>query len=438
MQKGKLNRPLSEAELAHRRKIAKQPRFRRKTGYKKVLVSQYKVPSPHSKQAEILKSPAKRKVVITGRRFGKTIMTGLAAYNAVRDGRKVIYCAPLEKQTKAFWRYICNWFNEEIVNKTCYINYTTQYLELGRGSVIALTARDPNSLRGDYADLLILDEFAYLDPEVWEEVGRFMTLDTDGDVYFISTPFYKNHAYRMYLKAKNDTTGRWKAWHGTTFDNPHLSKEAIDEILQDQNEDSFRQEAMAEFLDNSGNVFRNIGPNLYEYDLDEHKGHRLVAGVDWGRKRDYTCISIGCANCHKEVFLERFNRYDYPAQLEFIKEYVGKWHPELLAEANSMGQANIDQLQNDGIEVLPFNTTNASKSQIIRQMQLVLEQSEWKWLNTDWARDELESYEMKVNTYTNLTQYSAPEGLHDDSVIARCLMLHQALCGQVTLIAVEY
>ena len=105
---------------------------------------------------------------------------------------------------------------------------------------------------------------------------------------------------------------------------------------------------------------------------------------------------------------------------------------ELLAESNSIGQPNIEALWADGIEVMPFHTSNSSKAGIVQGLRLCFAQSAWKWIDDRDAWLELEAFEMKVSR-SGLQTFSAPEGLHDDTVIARCLMLHQATIGHFTL-----
>ncbi|GAI18464.1 unnamed protein product, partial [marine sediment metagenome] len=84
----------------------------------------------------------------------------------------------------------------------------------------AKTAWNADSLRGDYADLLIMDEWQLMNEGAWDKVGAPMLLDNDGDAVFIYTPrsFHSRtitkaddplHASKMYKKAKADTTGRW-------------------------------------------------------------------------------------------------------------------------------------------------------------------------------------------------------------------------------------
>jgi hypothetical protein len=103
-------------------------------------------------------------------------------------------------------------------------------------------------LRGDYADLLILDEYQLIDPDAWELVGAPMLLDNDGDAMFFYTqkPRGKHHSSNLLKKAQEDTTGRWEAFVYSSLVNPHLSKKALDDIVQDMTREGYKSEILAE------------------------------------------------------------------------------------------------------------------------------------------------------------------------------------------------
>jgi len=403
------------------------------------------LPIPHPKQKEIEDSDAKRKVVITGRRFGKTTHAARKAVRGLLHSKRVLYAAPVEAQTEVFWRYCKAWL-APLLSYGLYKSESPRLLRLegleSLGEIQARTAFKPDSLRSDYADELILDEYAYQDPAVWEDVCQPMLLDTNGNAIFYTTPNLKNHAYILYLKAKADTTGRWQAWHGTTYDNPHLSQEVIDELVADMTEDSVRQEIMAEFLESAGQVFRPhpadfVPAKTFAEQVETHAGHRLVSGIDWGRISDATVQSLGCATCSKELFLDRFIDVDYPTQRDRIKGVYTRYQEkgfevELLGESNSMGLPNIEQLREDGVPILEWWTSHQSKAQLVQALRLCFEQRAWTWLDDPLGKQEIETYAASVTIHGNVT-YNAPKGLTDDIVIARMLMLHQAIAGTFTL-----
>ncbi len=384
------------------------------------------LPKPHVKQAAFRHSAAKRKVIVAGRRGGKTTGVAMVAVEALLAGRRVLEAAPTQEQTAAFWDLCKGYLAELITAGIAYKNESRHILELPGGARIRTkTAWDADSLRGDYADLLILDEFADMDPSAWDLVGAPMLLDNDGDAVFIGTPKRKNHFHNMYTRAIGDQTGRWEAWHFTSHDNPHLSEPALMEITADMTTDAYRQEILAEFLENQGAIFRNIGAccTLEPSTPAEHEGHELVIGLDWGKVEDYTVASVGCRDCRCEVALDRFHGIPYTLQRQRIVALAEQWRVyDILAESNAMGEPIIDEMQYDGLPVRGFQTTAASKPPLIENIALCLEREEVHFLADPVARAELEAYEMRISANTGRPSYSAPEGVHDDTVIARALM----------------
>ena len=350
----------------------------------------------------------------------------LAAEKAM-EGRRILEAAPTADQTGAFWSAVKAYFAEPVTAGVVYKNETDRVLEVpGGGRIRCQTAHDADTLRGDFADLLILDEYEMMNPNAWNEVGAPMLLDNDGDAVFIGTPMRKNHFFQAYARSLGDDTRRWAAWHFTSHDNPYLPKIALAEITQDMTEEAYRQEIMAEFLDNEGAVFRNIKSCLGApvTTPEEHKGHHKLMGLDWGKHHDYTALSVGCATCRKEITRDRFNKIDYVFQRDRIKVVYQTWEvTQILAEKNSMGEPNIEQMQRDGLPVIGFDTTATTKPPLIENMALVFERAEWQFQDDPIWTAETEAYERKVSTVTGRSQYSTPDGMNDDTVIGRALML---------------
>jgi hypothetical protein len=395
-------------------------------------VSEYiiKIPPAHPQQDAFIRSPAKRKVIVAGRRGGKTTGTSMLAADRVLDGRRILQAAPTHDQTEAFWAACKHYFQEPISAGVIRKNETDRLLEFPNGGRIRTkTAWDADSLRGDYADLLILEEFSLMEPSAWGEVGAPMLLDNDGDAVFIFTPKRRNHAHTMYQQAVQDQSGRWAAFHFTSLDNPHLSREALAEITKDMTAEAYRQEILAEFLENQGQVFRNLVAclNAPLTTPDQHKGHRLVMGVDWGKENDSTAISVLCLSCGYEVTKDRFNQIDYVLQRGRLRTIWETWQAQtIIAESNAMGAPIIEVLQSEGLPVQPFQTTATSKPPLIESLVLAFERTECQWQADPVWTSELESYERKASGQTGRSTYSAPEGCHDDTVMARALAWHAA------------
>ena len=386
-------------------------------------------PDPHPEQARFIKSAAKRKVIVAGRRGGKT--TGIAI-DAVDDftlhGRRILEAAPTQDQTEQFWERCKEYLYPAIKAGFIYKNETRRILEWTTGlpgRIRCKTAWDADTLRGDYADKLILDEYSLMSPDAWKKVGVPMLLDNGGDAVFIFTPQRRNHGYALYVKAKADDTGRYEAFHFTSLANPHLDEEALAEIAADMTEEDYQQEILAMFLENEGAVFHYIDRCLYRPtgSLSDHEGHTLVAGVDWGKKLDYTVMSIACVDCAREVDLLRFNKIGYVIQRDRIARAAAAWGVSyILVETNAVGEANFEQMIEDGLPVAGWEMSAANKPPLISNLKLAIERPDIYLIDDPIATAELESFEVKYSPTTNRPTYSAPEGCHDDTVIARALV----------------
>ena len=141
-------------------------------------------------------------------------------------------------------------------------NETEHYIELEHSEqrIRAKTAWNSDTLRGDYCDVLILDEGQLMNEETWDRVGAPMLLDNDGDAVFIYTPPSLHsrsaskardpqHAAKLFKRAQEDTTGRWATFHFKSADNPYISEEALAEISSDMTALAYRQEILAEDVD---------------------------------------------------------------------------------------------------------------------------------------------------------------------------------------------
>jgi len=288
------------------------------------------------------------------------------------------------------------------------------------------SADNTDSLRGEGLDFVVLDECAFMKREAWTEALRPALSDREGGALFISTPKGRNWFWENYQRGVRGEDN-WQSFRFPTSSNPYIPAEEIEAARRDLPDRIFRQEYLAEFLEGEGSVFRNIYACMTappEPSIDDHEDHRIVAGVDWAKQADFTAVSIGCATCGQELALDRFNKIDYHFQRERLKVLFNRWNvTDALVELNSIGEVNFEELQRDGIPVHGFETTSSSKMPLIENLSLTFEKQEFQFINDPIWTAELEAYEMTVSPTTGRTTYSAPSGGHDDTVIARALMV---------------
>jgi len=379
------------------------------------------LPSLHPAQQQIIDEARRFNVLACGRRFGKTMLGIDLIIDKVLDGYPVSWFSPTYKMLAEVWK--------EIVQTTkplqTRVAKQEHRVELITGGVIDCWSLDAaDSVRGRKYARVIVDEAAMVPNlyDSWQAAIRPTMTDYVGsDAFMLSTPKGVDFFFDCFSRGVDDQQSDWKAWQKPTSENPYIDPAEIEAARRELPDQIFRQEYLAEFLQNSGAVFRNIDACL-RADSSQHQGHRLFAGVDWGQKHDFTVISVLCATCRQEVELDRFNKIEWAFQRARLKAIVERWGVQaVMVETNSIGSPNLEALQREGMSVRGFETTGSTKPPLIQSLALALEREECRFLPDPVGRVELLSYESRINSTTGRVSYSAPDGGHDDTVIARAI-----------------
>jgi len=213
-----------------------------------------------SPQKQVTQSTARNRVLITGRRFGKTFIAigELLNFACKKPKQKVWYVAPTYRQAKQ----ICWAKLKEVAldnNLVSYINETDLTLRLHNNSEISLRGSDRSydQLRGVGLNFLVLDEFADIPSEAYYSVLRATLSDTKGDFFACGTPRgYGNWAYDLYMKGKEDKD--WESWQFTTLQGEQVDSDEIEAAKADLDERTFRQEYEATFETYAGAIYYNF------------------------------------------------------------------------------------------------------------------------------------------------------------------------------------
>ena len=208
----------------------------------------------HPAQLQIFKSDARFKIVVAGRRFGKSYLSAwLLLINAIQSKSKdVFYIAPTFQQAKdIMWAMLKDLGQDLIVQ--AYEN--TAVLTLINGRKIYLKGSDrPETLRGTGISYVVLDEYASMKPVVWEQIIRPSLADVQGRALFIGTPAGKNHFFDLYNDAEEDN--EWDRFQFRSIDNPFLPAAEIQASKKNMSTMSFRQEFEASFETFTGGIFK--------------------------------------------------------------------------------------------------------------------------------------------------------------------------------------
>ena len=288
-------------------------------------------------QQSVWDSKARFKVVAAGRRTGKS---RLAAYLLIFYGLQVksghvFYVAPTQGQARdIMWQNLLEVGHPVI--KGSHIN--NLQITLINGATISLKGADrPETMRGVSLKYLVMDEYADMKPEVWEQILRPALADQKGGALFIGTPAGRNHFYELYTYAQHGDDETYEAWHFTSYDNPILDPEEIDIAKKSMSSYAFRQEFLASFEAMGSDVFKEdwIQVGTEEPDIGDFYIAIDMAGFeDKNKKRskntrlDNTAISIVKVNEHgwwvKEIV---FGRWTFEETAQKIFEVVAKYEP---------------------------------------------------------------------------------------------------------------
>jgi len=242
--------------------------------------------TPHEKQMEVHNDTHRFKVLNWGRRTGKsTLSCNLVLMAATQVVGRYWIVAPTYKQAKnIYWLDIIhNQIPKELIKKK---NEQELIVHLINGSIIELKGADnEDSLRGAGIKGLILDEYAFMKPTVWDIILRPMLADSQGWAVFISTPDGFNHFYELQNYARRTDKEDWWYSHATTYDNPHIPNKEIEDIKSDTTEDQFAQEYMAEFKKMTGLVYKTFERKTHVIPANkvpDLKSCTLNLGIDFG------------------------------------------------------------------------------------------------------------------------------------------------------------
>lgn len=219
-------------------------------------------------QQTIVESQARFRVVVAGRRFGKTFLAVRELAKSARMPRRnVWYIAPSYRMCKQIvWDVLKSRLQD--LNWVAKINETDLSITLKNSSKISLRGADnPDSLRGVSLDFVVFDEFAFIDETAWTSVIRPTLSDRRGSAMFITTPMGRNWAFDLYQRGLDPTEHLWESFQYTTIQGGNVTEEEIEAARRDLDPRTFRQEYEATFEEYANRIYYAFdrGLNVQEY-----------------------------------------------------------------------------------------------------------------------------------------------------------------------------
>lgn len=389
--------------------------------------------SPHRGQLEYLMNKSRFRVLACGRRWGKTdaAAADMASLFLFKKPTKQLAIAPTIAQAKIVFHRIV-WMLMAC-GLTCFSTtspHPTIRMHEGdnrKAPVIhvldARSGHDANHLRGMGAHNILVDEAGFVPESLVQDVVMPMLAATNGKMTLISTPNGKNFFYKFFQMGMNSENEFWSR-HSPSEENPRVNKKFLEIQKNILPERTYAVEYEAQFLEALSNVFsfESIDNAM---NLPMVNEGFVVAGIDWGRYKDYTALAaVRGNNEHSDVFyLERWRQLPWAHQLERLRYALNDIGADIvICDSTGAGQPATEHLQSEipNIPVINYSFTQESKIKIIENLRWSLEKQKVRLPAHPILLKELENYQAEVSDIGNV-KYGAGNGYHDDLVCALAL-----------------
>ena len=368
---------------------------------------------PHKGQEKFLNSQARFRVLMSGRRWGKSDICKSTSIDHILNGKDVAYVTPTYNLAKIFYDDILDIIPKVLIKST---NKTDLVIELVTGgSLYFFTGEKPDNFRGRKFHLVIIDEAAYVKDlkNAWNKAIRPTLTDYKGKAIFISTPNGKDFFDSLYNRGLDELNPEWESFRFTSYDNPHIDPSEIDAAKSELPEASFNQEYLAIPSENANNPFgsKNINAAIMG-SLSKKK--TVVYGIDLAKSNDYSVI-VGLDEDGKMSHYDRF-QLDWSTTKEKIRALPRSVVKHI--DSTGVGDVIFEELNRELPNLIPFKFTAQSKPQLILSLIKNLELGKISIIED--VVDEFMSFEYKIGVAGHV-KYEAKPGYHDDKVIAIAL-----------------
>lgn len=301
------------------------------------------------------------------------------------------------------------------------INSTEMVIELVNGSTIKLIGSDKFEKRaiGTNPRGVVFSEYSVTEPQVWNFVRPILAANDKAWAVFIFTPRGTNHGWKILQQGKDNP--KWFTQTLSVDDTHAISEEAIAEEKLQMPADLVQQEYYCEFLEGAGAFFKRVDGNCLSEGEKFDPTHKYQMGVDLAKYQDYTVISVFDMMTFEQVYMDRFNQIDYNLQKAKIEAvYLRYGKPLTYIDSTGLGEPIYDDLVSKGLNVEPFRFTQKTREDLLRNLQMLIEQDRIKPFNNEILKDELKSFQYVLSGQGRL-KIAVPDGMHDDTVFSLAL-----------------
>lgn len=376
--------------------------------------------TPHAGQVPVHKSKARFRVVVCGRRFGKTLLgcNEFVKFGCEHAGALLAWCAPSYRQTKIAYRLIKSALSQIIIHSSD----SELLIELPNGArMMFCSAENYDALRGNGIHFLVLDECADIREKAWTDALRPTLSDTRGKALFLGTPKGRNFFYVLFQRGLDSLEPDWESFTRPTSANPYIPREEIEAAKKDMPTMAFEQEYLAVFHADGAGVFTGIDACVEGEFCDPLPNCDYVLGWDIAKYQDFSVMTvINCHTMHVDYW-HRINHTDYTVQVDTVFSIAQRYnYAYVLQDSTGVGDPVLEQVQRKGLRADGYLFTNASKKTLIEGLVVGVQNRGLTFPGIPILISEMRQM-LYVLTPSRLISYSAPDGAHDDTVMSLAL-----------------
>jgi len=397
---------------------------------------------PHSGQWKFHKSNARFRVLCCANRWGKdraSINEFIQKFaDMLSENRPTTLVprvmgwivAPTYRLARQNWRELKHFMPSEWVVK---INESELQMEtIYDGLIEVKSADDPESLVSVGLDIVLITEAARIKDlqNVWANILARLSSDgrglngEGGLGIFNSTPLGRNFFYTMYMWGQDSSMEKWESWQFDCYSSPYITKESIEMAKRTLPERLFRQNWLAEFISDGGEVFVNVD-ELSIAQTEDPKPNVLYK-ASWDPAQRGANSLFGVRDQYgKQVFKRVFTGMGWEQQLDLVETHCRRYnHCPLDIDMTGIGETLPEAARGRGLIAngIYWSGGGKIKEQMVSNLSVLMEQKAITLLNDEMQKEELKAYEYSISKAGNV-RYSAPRGLRDDHV-SMLLMLY--------------
>lgn len=301
-----------------------------------------------------------RSVIVAHRRLGKTVLLinhtiKKATQNELWRPQYAYVFPNLNQGKKVAWNYL-KYFTSAFPDVTP--NESELYVDFLGGAdknktrrIYIVGADNPDSMRGNYFDGVIMDEFGQMKPDVLSEIVYPALTDRNGWVVVSGTPKGLNSFYDIYKKARELYNAGDPDWWYTFIDVYHsgiFTPEQIEKFKRDMPENKFRQEFLCDFEASNDDVLiptaTVVAASKREILPADYEDAPLIFGCDVARFGGDSCEIRPRRGLKLYPPLLHAQGIDNMAFADSIAYAIDKYSPDAVFIDAGRGEGVIDRL----------------------------------------------------------------------------------------------